>query len=207
MFAANFDYKPKTHFMKKILLVVLIAATAFSSQAQVKFGVKAGANFYKFTGDDADLGTVSPDFRVGLAAGGYATIPISEMFSFQPELLYSMEGSKYEEAGDELIYKIDYINIPALFQFNSSGFYAETGPQIGFRMNAEGEYNGTSTDLDDEIKSTNFSWVLGAGYRLPNGLGFGARYNLGLSSIAEDSDTDLKTSGFHIGVSFSFGGK
>ena len=91
----------------------------------------------------------------------------------------------------------------------SNGFFLETGPQIGFNLKAEikDEESGTTFDLDDEIKSTDISWGLGAGYKTASGFGFGARYNLGLSSIAEESDVDIKNRGFQVGVFYLFGGK
>jgi hypothetical protein len=192
--------------MKKVLLAAVLLTTGIISQAQIKFGVKAGANFYKFSGSDADLGNASPKLKIGVAGGGLVNIPINEVFSVQPELLYSMEGSKYEESGVKLLYKTDYINLPVLFQYNSSGFYGETGPQVGFLVSAKGESGGNSEDIKDSFKSINFSWAVGLGYKMSNGFGIGARYNIGLGNIADDADTNVKLGGFHIGVFYIFGG-
>ena len=64
----------------------------------------------------------------------------------------------------------------------------------------------TDTDIKDNLNSTNFSFAIGAGYKLASGLGFGARYNLGLSNIADESESDLKVGGFQVGLSYTFGG-
>lgn len=192
--------------MKKILFVAVLVTAGIASQAQAKFGIKGALNFSKFAGDDKDFGVgIDPDFRIGAAFGGFANIGLSDKFSFQPELLYSMEGAKYEEAGEELSIKTDFINIPLLFQYNASGFYAETGPQVGFLVSAKADDGTDEEDIKDSFKSTNFSWLLGAGYKLPSGLGFGARYNLGLGNIIDESDVDVKTSGFHISIFYTFG--
>jgi len=195
--------------MKRLFFVVAICSLAFASNAQVKFGVKAGANFYKFSGSDTDFEDESPDMKVGIAGGGMVNIPINEMFSVQPELLYSMEGAKYSISGVDLKFNVNFINVPILIQYNSSGFYAETGPQIGFLTSAKVKVEDEEEDYKEFFKSTAFSWAIGLGYRLPSGIGFGARYNLGLSSLADDDDddTDIKSSGFHIGISYLFGGK
>lgn len=192
--------------MKKVFLVFAIVIAAVSVQAQVGVGVKAGLNGYNFSGDDVE----GEDFKTkfGFHAGGFVNIPVSSNFSVQPELLYSMEGATQKESGSDINFNLNYINIPVLLQFNSqSGFYAEGGPQIGFLTSAKAETSGVDVDLKEFLKGTNFSFALGAGYRLSSGLGFGARYNLGLSNISDETDSELKTGGFQIGISYKFGAK
>lgn len=202
--------------MKKVLLaIVFLTAGAIASQAQIKYGLKAGANFYQIGGSDADDFKEDRKMKIGLAGGAFVNIPINETFSVQPELLYSMEGNlqKYEEMGVDVktSYNLSYINIPVLVQYNASGFYAETGPQIGFLMSAKGkvEVDGEEVadeDIKESLKSINVSWAIGLGYKLKSGIGFGARYNLGLTSIADADDTKVTSSGFHVGISYTFGG-
>jgi len=199
--------------MKKVLVLSTLLFSAVISQAQIKFGIKAGANFTKFSGADAKLEGVSPKFKTGFAGGGLVNIKLNEMFSVQGEVLYSLEGSMYKESGAKLILKTDYINVPVLLQYNSeSGFYGETGPQIGFLTSAKLSDGDNSTDAKDGFKKINFSWGLGAGYKLANGLGFGARYNLGLANIIDNSNSEdgessnIKLGGFHVGLFYTFGG-
>ncbi len=195
--------------MKKIILsVVMLSATFFVSQAQIQYGLKAGANFYTFGGDEVENEDLNSKF--GLHIGGLVNFSVSEKFKVQPEIVFSIQGSKQTDGTDELNWNFNYLNIPIMAQFYvSNGFFLETGPQIGFNLKAEikDEESGTTFDLDDEIKSTDISWGLGAGYKTASGFGFGARYNLGLSSIAEESDVDIKNRGFQVGVFYLFGGK
>jgi hypothetical protein len=181
----------------------------------IMFGIKAGANFYQIGGSDADDQGLdeSRKMKIGIAGGFLVNIPFSEMFSFQPELLYSTEGNLQKEGDAKATIALSYLNIPLMIQLNTtSGFYAETGPQIGFLMSAKGKYddgtNETEDDIKDELKSIGFSWALGIGYKMESGFGFGARYNLGLSTL-DDADTDpskLTSNGFHVGVFYMFGG-
>ena len=73
--------------MKKILLVTVIAVLGLTNvnAQEIKFGAKGGLNFASIGGDNT--GDVDPvtAFNFGLVA----EIPISEKFSFQPELMYS----------------------------------------------------------------------------------------------------------------------
>lgn len=197
--------------MKKILFLSVFTAAVFIGQAQINFGIKAGANFSKFAGDDAKIGNVSPKFKTGFAGGGFVNIALTEVLSVQPEVLYSMEGTMYKESGEKAFYKTDYINVPIMVQYkHTSGFYAETGPQVGFLMSAKISDGDNSINVKDGFKKINFSWGLGAGYKLSNGLGIGARYNLGLANIIDNSDAEenvsVKLGGFHIGLSYTFGG-
>src|SRR6218665_679812 len=197
--------------MKKVLLMAVLLSGGIYSQAQIKYGVKAGANFYKVTGDGAEDLEQSRKIKLGLSGGGFVNIGLSESFSVQPELLYSQEGNKQKEGDGSLNLKLNYINIPVMFQYNASGFYGETGPQLGLLTSAKikTKFDGESEsqDVKDSFKSINFSWAVELGYKLSNGLGIGARYNIGLSNIAdaEGSDASIKSSGFHIGLSYTFG--
>ncbi len=185
--------------MKKLFIAAAITLVGFTAQSQVTFGVKAGLNVSSWTGDDAD-GTSS---LTSFNGGGFVTIPVSSMFSVQPELLYSGEGVKVDGGK----YTLGYINVPVLFQYRNSGFIAELGPQLGLLTSAKAKADGgDSEDVKDAFKSTNFSLAVGVGYKLMNGLGFNARYNLGLGNIIDADGVDIKTSVFQVGAFFSFGG-
>ena len=57
-----------------------------------------------------------------------AEIPIANRFSFQPELLYSGQGSSVN---------LNYLNIPLMAKYNlTKEFSLEAGPQIGFLLSA-----------------------------------------------------------------------
>ena len=174
--------------MKKILLsAVAIMAFGVAAQAQeIKFGVKAGANFTNFAGDDVDT-----DGATGFYVGGLVDIGISETFHVQPELLYSMEGA--DEAG------LDYLRIPIMAKYYlMEGLSLQAGPEVAFKMGAENDL------LDEGTKSVDFGIGAGAAYELPMGLFFDVRYNLGLSNISEDEDGDLKNTGFQVGLGYRF---
>ncbi|HRO47270.1 porin family protein [Agriterribacter sp.] len=196
--------------MKKVFILSVFTFIGFAIQAQIKYGIKAGANFTTFSGSDAKMEGISPKYKVGFAGGGLVNIQLSEMFSLQPEVLYSLEGTTYKAQGESVHFKTDYVNIPVLAQYNNpSGFYAETGPQVGFLTSAKLSADGNSVDIKDGFKKINFSWGFGAGYKLSNGLGIGARYNLGLTSIADEDGGEspkIKVGGFHLGLSYTFGG-
>ena len=182
--------------MKKLSLIIAIVSIGLLSHAQ--FGVKGGLNVSTWRGDDAG----DAKSLVGFYAGAYYNVGISSQFSFQPEVVFSAEGAK-DDTNDETV-KTNYINITPFVRFNSSGFFVGTGPQLGILLSAKDESGGVSVDIKDALKSINFSWALMTGYEMPSGFGFYVRYNLGLTSIADDADIDVKTGVFQVGLRYNF---
>jgi len=174
--------------MKKIILTVAsVFAFGFANaQEGIKFGVKAGANFTNF-GADADT-----DGKTGFYVGGLADFTVSDKFHVQPELLYSNEGA--EDA------KLDYLRIPIMAKYYVyEGLSIQAGPEVAFKIAAENDF------LDEATKSIDFGIGIGAGYELPNGLFFDARYNAGLSDISDtEGDAKVTNTGFQIGAGYRF---
>ncbi len=106
--------------------------------------------------------------------------------------------------------KVDYINVPLMAKFyvGEGGFSVEAGPQVGFLLSAKVEYDGGEEDVKDLLKSTDFGVNLGLGYKMENGLNFGARYNLGLSNANDSDDLDggaeYKNSVIQVSVGYFF---
>jgi len=191
--------------MKKLYLLLLTVFSLAAANAQVQFGVKAGANFSTFTGDNSE----GVKTKVGFNGGAFVALPLFSSFSLQPEVVYSGQGFKVDEQGASGSLNANYLNIPVLFKYNNpSGFLAETGPQLGFLMSAKIKSGGQSEDYKDFLNSTDFSWAFGIGYLVKSvNIGIDARYNLGLSNIAKDSgDEKVKNSVFQVGLFYVFGG-
>jgi len=201
--------------MKKLFLFAAVAVFGFTMNAQdVRFGAKAGVNFASIAGDDTD----GVDGRTSFHVGGVAEIMFSEKFSFQPELLYSSQGSKYEESESGYSYeeklKLDYINIPLMAKYYvAEGFSIEAGPQVGFLISAKNEWeendevfgsDSGEVDVKDYVKSIDFGLNFGVGYKMDSGLNFGARYNLGLNTIAEEDGVDITNNVIQVSVGYFF---
>lgn len=193
--------------MKKLVLLVFTAGAFFTASAQIRFGVKAGANFATLTGSGADGAKTKTDFNGGV----FAHIPLISSLSLQPELLYSGQGAKATSDGIDFTVNQTYLNIPVLVKYHhGSGLYGETGPQMGFLLAANVKAGGTSQDVKSSYKSTDFSWAFGLGYMLsfiPAGID--VRYNLGLTNIAaqDNSSYSVKNSVFQVGVFYVLGTK
>ncbi|OMP30578.1 porin family protein [Mangrovimonas sp. DI 80] len=186
--------------MKKLLLCAAIAVLGLSNvnAQELNFGVKTGVNFATLGGDIEDA-----DMRLGFHIGGIVEYKFNERMGLQGEVLFSTQGAKYDWSGEgyseEETWKLDYINVPVSFKYYIvNGFSVEAGPQLGILASAKYEYEysedfgGVSVnesgegDLED-IKSIDFALNVGAGYKMENGLNFGARFSLGLMNL-NDSD-------------------
>ncbi|MDH3708933.1 MAG: PorT family protein [Cyclobacteriaceae bacterium] len=188
--------------MKKRFALFLITSLAFAPvKAQdIKFGAKAGVN----------LATLQPDLpdpanKTGFHLGGMAEIPLMDMLSLQPELLYSAQGVKDESDDDEVV-RLNYLTVPVLAKYYViDGLSIEAGPQFGFLLTAEFEDNGETDDIKDNTKSVDVGLAIGAGYKLENGLNFCLRYYLGsdINDIGEDPEK-FKNRVFQISVGYFF---
>jgi|SRR5690606_21281040 len=206
--------------MKKIVLLIVLAVVSTTAiQAQeVRMGIKGGVNFATLSGDN--LGDIKS--RTGFHIGGLVEVPLSEQFSIQPEILYSTQGARYQEKGTELGVEydfkttahLDYIQVPVMAKFYViEGLAVEAGPEVAFLTSSKGKYEGKiggvtvseEDDLDD-IAKVDFGVGLGVSYRLPVGVFFGARYNLGLTNIndAADDNQKIRNNVFQLSAGYSF---
>ncbi len=182
--------------------MVCIAFAATSYSQDIKFGVKSGLNLSTMVGDDVS----DVDSKIDFYVGTFVNIPITQSFSFQPEVIYSREGSKSDYDGTDVDLNADYLNMPLLFKFSAKKLSIYVGPQIGYLLKAEveGEVEGmtASMDIKDEMEAAVFSFNVGACYNLSDNLALDLRYNRGLSSMAIDGD--LYGSTIQLGASYKF---
>ncbi|MBT0608776.1 porin family protein [Aequorivita echinoideorum] len=191
--------------MKKLLLIAaFVGFSTMAVQAQeVRFGAKAGVNFANVNGDDVD----DTNGRAGIHVGGVARIGISEMFSIQPELVFSSQGYKFNLPGEDGQIRLGYINIPVLADITlADGFSLQGGPQFGFNISADAEFDGDTEDIED-AQTIDFGVGIGAQYIFPMNLFFQARYVIGVTNVFEEIEgfqPDAKNSVLSLSVGYFF---
>ena len=195
-------------FFAALLTIGILSSVI--AQKKIQFGIKAGMNISMIS---ASVGSTSTP-RYGFHFGGYAIRSLTKSILLRPELYYSCQGEKdeYKEMPTGITYgntttKLDYINLPVLVQFgNRLNFHA--GLQIDFLVSAkeEGEFWGAPShkNLKDETKPIEYSYVLGLGYEAKH-IAVGARINMGVSEIFDDSDTTFNPSMTHKIMHFYIG--
>ena len=198
--------------MKENILVVVIVIFTLNVNAQnVKFGVKGGLNISSIYGsENSDV-----ESRYSFHIGGLAEVEISEKLSFQPEVVFSSQGSKFNISGEyfdlhggvnsdffniESTSTLNYINIPLILKYYVfDGFSLEFGPQVGYLLSVKTETNHTvDGEIVSEISKTkdglnviDFGVNIGLGYKLQNGIFFNSRFNLGLNAINKKIEHQL----------------
>lgn len=169
--------------MKKAILLLIgltIAGAGHAQQHTKKFGIKGGINLSTLFGDGEIAGS-----RTAVHMGAMGEFRISDTYSFQPELMYSMQGANIIVAGTEYEEKLDYIIIPLIVKYHlDDAFSLEAGPQVGMLMSAKRR----TEDVKDAYKSIDAGITAGLCYDMPLGFFFEARYYLGITGIAKDFD-------------------
>jgi hypothetical protein len=186
--------------MKKLfcILSATVFFTAIINAQTTHFGLKGGLNSssVKVT-NGADYSS-----KIGFHLGGLAHIHVARHFAVQPEIVYSTQGGK---DGDNFKLNLNYINVPVLLQYMfDEGFRLQTGPQLGFLTSSKTKSGNVEVDIRDQIKSTDFSWVFGASYLFPQGIGIDLRYNLGISNISDDGSFEAMNRVVQVGLFYQF---
>ncbi|TDE14869.1 porin family protein [Dyadobacter psychrotolerans] len=177
--------------MKKLTIVsLMLLCSTFAFSQSFSIGPKAGINISNYTGGD-----IEADALVGYHLGAVINYGFGNVFSIQPEVLFSTQGAKVNNAGRKDDFKVNYVTVPVMLKFKTNGgFYVEVGPQVGFR---------TSSDLGDQsinnfAKNLDLSAGAGIGFQSKIGLGAGVRYIAGLSKVGDFTgqsfDPDFKNS-------------
>ena len=198
--------------MKKniLSLAVIVAALAFAlpSQAQIKFGVKAGLNVNSFSVKNLPV-NLDKKNRNGFFAGVTAdvTVPIVGLGA-DISLLYDnrcigmggYEGYDLDTNTPEGDYieshkTFHYVSLPINAKYtvglsSLASVYVATGPQFSWNI-GDRHWTVKNADAGWELKRSAFSWNVGCGVTALSHLRVGYNYNIALGNTAEVSATDL----------------
>jgi hypothetical protein len=180
--------------MKNLLKVAVIGLFAAalvlpqSAAAGVKFGLKGGANIANVNGNFSDS---LSDWKstVGFCGGIFLELNLGRILTIQPEVLYTMKGA---DTGDGKL-KFDYIEIPVLLKIRipmgSVHPFIFAGPAFGWNLKA-----AIAGFKIEDMPTSDYSAVFGAGLQLGGSIHIDARYTMGLQKLeVPDLETiDLK---------------
>jgi hypothetical protein len=172
--------------MKKIVFTVLVLLVFVGVKAQ-DFGVKIGLNYSNWH-TSYDISELS-DPLLRFNAGVFADFELSDRIVLHPELLYSAKGLTI--SGEAVDYQQNYLDIPILFSYRiTDEFSFNIGPEVGFLLSAKATDGTDTEDVKEAFESMEYGLDFGFSYKIPMGLVFDARYDLGLSGISADSTDD-----------------
>ena len=168
--------------MKKFLSIILLtAAISLPSQAQIKFGAKAGVNltnmsFSESVGDKSN--------RAGFFVGPTVLINLPIVgLGIDASALYDQREGK---AGDETL-KSSSIQVPINVRYgfglgSIAEVFAFAGPQFGFKLSGDKTWNQVA---DWTLKSSNLSANVGIGATVAGHLQAKINYNFALGKTGE----------------------
>lgn len=142
--------------------------------------VKAGMNFAQFSGAGI------PGFNhFGAAGGVMVNYRFAEKFSFDPEVIYTMKGTRKNPDPENDVYSsysidLDYIEVPALFRWHfhrRDRFSLEFGPTFGFLVRTDAYENGSHLSTTPRFNVFELGLAVGINLHLPKGWGLNARFS------------------------------
>jgi opacity protein-like surface antigen len=197
------------HLLVSAILAIGLtpALSAQTTPAQPRFGITGGLTVAKVGGSDVN----DAKLKTGFVGGGVAVFPISPTFSFQPELVYAMKGSKFTDQGTDASFKLNYVELPVLVRYDvpvtgGTKPFLLAGPAFALETTCKisGTDQGTTVtfgcqDFFNQVGANTDTKSFDVGAMFGGGLAFdvngrvmtvGIRYNIGFMKVF--SDTDVK---------------
>ena len=189
--------------MKRLTTVLLIAAFAGlfalpqTAAAGVQFGIKAGGNMAKITGDDVTDVADTLKNKVGFVGGIFLAFNFGKVVTIQWEALYTMKGSSFEYTDLDGTYTgklySDYIEIPLLLKLRIPlpviQPFVFAGPSVGFKLHEKLSIGGEDVPSETPLfKNNDYGAIFGAGLNLGRNFMVDVRYSMGLQQVLDDPD-------------------
>lgn len=185
------------HIIITTIAFFLIIGTAMTQH--INIGIKGGLNSFTIAGDNSNANKSKISYNLGLLGH----IHLSSNFAFQPEIVYSVQGTAYS---DSQRLNLNYINFPLIFQYMfDNGFRLQAGPQIGFLSSANLVSGGSSSNILSNYKRSDVSLSFGVSYVKPStGYGVDLRYNYGLTNINSSNNANAYNRGLQLTLFYLF---
>ena len=203
-------------------IISLVSSFIYSQEITSAFGIKSGFSFSKYTPDNQSN---DYDFKSGFYVGGFVKLQLDKTLSVQPELLFSLQGSKVTAKNIRLTdyagvpipnfapFTLEYqihdltITVPIVGKlYFTKYFYMKSGPQFNFII----DRNFTSTQsLPDGSRSNfivkegekfEFCVFVGLGYDISESISLNANVVSGLFK----GEDEIMSSLYNFGVEYSF---
>ena len=187
----------KTKVIPIVVLLFFISSSLFSQG--ISFGIKAGANLGKITGE-----SFKDEFTFAYHAGGFLTIS-GKKWGIQPEVLFSQVNADTATNFNQVVAfknvdqrQLKALTIPIMINYNLSKFITlQAGPQFGIILDQNKDLlqNGKNA-----FKSGDFSLAAGVQLNILKFKIYG-RFVGGVTDISniENSDT-WKVQNIQVGV-------
>lgn len=217
--------------MKKLMIGLfafagLISVNKVNAQKGFSASVKATPQFsFLQNKDDKDNSGYEnkATFNVSFGIGG--AYNFTNKLGVGVDVLYSLQGQRYNLSGTEYNQKNEYVKVPVYFTYNSSpaktvSFVGKIGPQVSFITSSKLDNKNGETvlsDTKDHYKSATFGGAALAGVQFKLGqntyLVTAARFDYDFTNAEDDTypnytagraDTYNMTAGIEVGLKYNF---
>ena len=191
--------------MRKFALLIALTIFGLTQANAQNFGFKGGYNYSSFNGEVAKDNTLKG--LSGFYVGALLELPLGDVLSLQPEVIYSRQGAAWEKDYNIPILgkgslkndiKLDYLNIPVMAKVNLGPLFLQGGVQFGFlvgKPETSSTVNGrrVTEELDkDAYASFDFGVGAGLGVNLSEHFFIEARYTHSLTNALDPDNNSLK---------------
>lgn len=186
--------------MRKIALSIALTIFGLTQANAQNFGFKGGYNYSSFNGDVAKDNTLKG--LSGFYVGALLELPLGDVISLQPEVIYSRQGAAWEQKnilGEfKKDLKLDYLNIPVMAKVNLGPLFLQGGVQFGFLVGkpevsyTRGAQRVTEKVDKDAYAAFDFGVGAGLGVNLSQHFFVEARYTHSLTNALDPNNNSLK---------------
>lgn len=186
--------------MRKIALLIALTIFGLTQANAQNFGFKGGYNYSSFNGDVAKDNTLKG--LSGFYVGALLELPLGDVISIQPEVIYSRQGAAWEQKkilGEfKKDLKLDYLNIPVMAKVNLGPLFLQGGVQFGFLVGkpevsyTRGAQRVTEKVDKDAYAAFDFGVGAGLGVNLSQHFFVEARYTHSLTNALDPNNNSLK---------------
>ena len=149
----------KTKFIILGLTLLFSASLAMGQGGKTSFAILGGVGLQNFNGKDYNGDKLENTMILGYHAGVNVQIPLVPEFYFQPGLLFSTKGSKYDGVFLSSTYKLSYIELPLNLVYKGllgNGYVmVGFGPYVGYAIGGKVITEGGSASFETDIEFTN----------------------------------------------------
>ena len=180
--------------MKKIFLsVITVLSISLASQAQLKIGIRAGANDNSQRINVTEGSIYGGDKFKGYHAGLIGDLNLGKNFYLQPQLLFSRKGAIHLSSTGvkETKIKMNYLEMPVnvLYKLNLpfGKVFAGTGMTFSYAVGGKEKQDGINRKLfsstGNNWKREDLSLNFTAGFEFNNGIFISANSQKGLLDV------------------------
>lgn len=177
--------------MQSRFFLTLLTATFFLFFSKLHAQQFHGGVTLGLVGSQVAGDTYSGFSKAGLFTGGYVSVDLGEHSALQMELTYFQKGSRENPDStnnfNAYLLRLNYIEIPLLYQFKLNKWIFFGGPSVGFNIGYHEEING-QTDFNDNLPATATLQInLGFRFFISESFGVDFRTNNSLLNIRQNN--------------------